>query len=238
MIPILPCCSIDETLDFYVALGFEITYRQERPNTYGCVARGGINLHFFTMKGYDDPAQSYSTCVVLTPDVEELRRAFIAGAKAFYGKAPVTGIPRIGRMLVKPDGEPGFNMVDPGGNWIRFSQYDGTRKQEKAEQPTTTIGKAIQAATILAFSHGDLLEAEKVIDRALMKAKDKTSADFVRGLIARASISAAMGDTNGVRWALGEARKISLEADEQAALAKDFELMRELEEGLNEDESS
>jgi hypothetical protein len=32
-IPILPCRSIDATLAFYEALGFENTYRQERPNT-------------------------------------------------------------------------------------------------------------------------------------------------------------------------------------------------------------
>ena len=51
-IPALPCGSINETLKFYVALGFEITYQQSRPNTYGCVKYEDIDLHFFTMKGY------------------------------------------------------------------------------------------------------------------------------------------------------------------------------------------
>ena len=51
-IPMLPCKSIDETLEFYTALGFEITY-QQRPNTYGCVKYEEINLHFFTLKGYE-----------------------------------------------------------------------------------------------------------------------------------------------------------------------------------------
>ncbi len=35
-IPMLPCRSIDEMLTFYVALGFEVTYHQTRPNTYAC----------------------------------------------------------------------------------------------------------------------------------------------------------------------------------------------------------
>ena len=63
-IPILPCRSINETLEFYVAMGFEITYQQARPNTYACVKYEAIDLHFFTLKGYE-PKDSYSTCFVL-----------------------------------------------------------------------------------------------------------------------------------------------------------------------------
>lgn len=33
-IPLLPCRSLDDVAPFYQALGFEITYRQERPNPY------------------------------------------------------------------------------------------------------------------------------------------------------------------------------------------------------------
>ena len=69
--PILPCRSIDETLTFYTALGFEITYKQARPNTYACVKREGIELHFFTLKGYE-PKDSYSTCFVLVSDLAPL----------------------------------------------------------------------------------------------------------------------------------------------------------------------
>jgi hypothetical protein len=42
MIPILPCRSINETLEFYVALGSEVTYQQTRPNSYACVRRDDI----------------------------------------------------------------------------------------------------------------------------------------------------------------------------------------------------
>jgi len=58
-IPILPCQSINETLHFYVALGFEITYQQTRPNTYACVRRDDIELHFFALKELA-PADSYT----------------------------------------------------------------------------------------------------------------------------------------------------------------------------------
>jgi hypothetical protein len=41
-ISIRPCRSIDDVLAFYEALGFGVTDRQERPNTYAVGARGGI----------------------------------------------------------------------------------------------------------------------------------------------------------------------------------------------------
>jgi hypothetical protein len=66
-IPILPCHSINEMLEFYRVLGFEVTYQQSKPNTYAVVCRGDIELHFFSMRGYE-PANSYSTCYVRVPD--------------------------------------------------------------------------------------------------------------------------------------------------------------------------
>lgn len=34
MIPLLPCGSIKEMLDFYTDLGFTVTYQQKAPNVY------------------------------------------------------------------------------------------------------------------------------------------------------------------------------------------------------------
>ena len=79
-IPLLPCPSIDEIASFYEMLGFEITYRQTRPNPHVALRREDINLHFFGMDGYD-PAQSYSTCLVVVPDINELFEAFAAAEK-------------------------------------------------------------------------------------------------------------------------------------------------------------
>ena len=79
-IPILPCRSIDDQLSFYEAIGFELTYRQKAPNVFAAVRRGPIELQFFTMKGYE-PANSYSTCYVLTADVDRLYANFRDGLK-------------------------------------------------------------------------------------------------------------------------------------------------------------
>ena len=75
-IPLLPCPDIDEIASFYEMLGFEITYRQTRPNPYVALRREDINLHVFGMDGYD-PAQSYSTCLVIVQDTGPLYEAFV-----------------------------------------------------------------------------------------------------------------------------------------------------------------
>jgi hypothetical protein len=38
--PLFPCVSLDETLAFYRALGFEVTHEQSDPYVYGAVRRG------------------------------------------------------------------------------------------------------------------------------------------------------------------------------------------------------
>ena len=134
-IPILPCRSIDDVLAFYRTLGFEVTYRQERPNTFAVVQRGGIELQFFVLKGLD-PANSYSTCYVLTSDVDSLHAAFTDQLRAALGRVPSRGIPRIGALREMPYGVRQFIVVDPGGNYIRIGQPTSVLPKPRAETAT------------------------------------------------------------------------------------------------------
>ncbi|GAA2549060.1 hypothetical protein GCM10010435_18500 [Winogradskya consettensis] len=121
-VPLLPCGSIDDIADFYQALGFEVTYRQTKPNPYVAVRREDLHLHFFGMPDFD-AATSYGTCLVLSQDVAGLHAAFAAGLRARFGKVPVAGLPRMTRPRPRKnmDGVTGFSLVDPGGNWIRVT---------------------------------------------------------------------------------------------------------------------
>src|SRR5262249_14699970 len=94
MIPLLQCRSIDEIVDFYRALGFEITFYQKSPYSYCAVRRGGIEMEFFGTKSHD-PAAEYGGCYVLTEDVDTLYQAFREGLKRHLGKIPTRGLPRI-----------------------------------------------------------------------------------------------------------------------------------------------
>lgn len=230
MIPILPCHSVNDMFEFYTALGFEITYRQEKPNVYGAVQRGGIQLHFFSMRGYD-PAQSYSTCLVLVPDAEALRQAFVEGLRAHYGKLPASGIPRITRLRENAEGGVGFNVIDPGGNWIRITQH--TSGSEKTAAQTSRLLKAVQAAETLADSKGDFAAAAKLLDTALSKAADAPAAHRAQALIARAGVAVSMGEQALAKTLLDSVRELPIDQDERAALRDDFQRAAELESMLS-----
>ena len=162
-IPLLPCPSIDDIASFYEMLGFEITYRQTRPNPHVAVKREDINLHFFGMDGYD-PAQSYSTCLVIVADTSELFEAFAAGMRSVHGRLLISGIPRMTRPRLRNDRYTGFTVVDPGGNWIRIN------KAAREPEAQTTLARAMENAARQADARGDEHQGLKILDGALKRA--------------------------------------------------------------------
>ncbi|MBC7813210.1 MAG: VOC family protein [Burkholderiales bacterium] len=231
MIPALPCRSINETLEFYVALGFEITYQQERPNNYAVVKRGGIEMHFFSMRDYE-PSASYSTCLVVVPDVEALRKAFVEGARSHYGRMPAAGIPRITPLRNKADGGKGFNVIDPGGNWIRiFQTAAAITSSDTPEKPAvlTKLSRAIHAANLLAESKGDYAAAAKMLDGALAQAENEPLIHRVQALVARAEVAVTMGEPQIARNMLSQVQAFDLSAEDRAALADEFQRIADLD---------
>jgi len=162
-IPLLPCPSIDEIASFYEMLGFEITYRQTRPNPHVAVRREDINLHFFGMDDYD-PAQSYSTCLVIVADTSELFEAFAAGMRSVHGRLLISGIPRMTRPRLRNDRYTGFTIVDPGGNWIRIN------KAAREPEAQTTLARAMENAARQADARGHEHQGLKILDGALKRA--------------------------------------------------------------------
>ena len=231
-IPALPCASINDTLTFYVALGFEITYQQTRPNTYACIKRDDIELHFFSMNGFE-PANSYSTCLVLIHDADELYQSFAAGLRQHYGKLLVAGIPRITRPNNKnASGDYRFNVVDPGGNWIRFIQQTNNKVEDEPTGITTKLSRAIHAATLQA-AHGDFLSAAKILDTALDRDESEaTVVQRVQALILRAEVAANMDDYPLARSQLDDLHKLPLTAYDQLMLTDEFERADELAQML------
>ena len=157
-IPLLPCASIDEVAEFYVMLGFTVTYRQYRPNAYLSVRREEINLHFFGIPGYI-AEESYSSCLIQVEDPRELYEAFAMGMRAVYGQVLLTGIPRMTRPR-----RDGFLFVDPGGNWIRV--VPAVREREPSRNGLT---RALRNAVTLAGSHGAERQALKILEGALVR---------------------------------------------------------------------
>ncbi|WP_327729757.1 VOC family protein [Streptomyces sp. NBC_00487] len=215
-IVILPCQSLQPLLDFYVALGFEVTFQQRSPNPYAAVTRGGIELQFFATKRYE-PAESLGTCYVVTDDVDGLYAAFRAGLKGAYGRIPTRGLPRIGPLKDMSYGMRQFLMTDPGGNCIRVGQPT-SEDQHHRPAPKETFARALHHASLLADSKEDPAAAAKVIDRALERGErgeTPTAPQLVRLLVLRADVAVRLGDEQAAADAIGRARAVPLTDEER-----------------------
>lgn len=226
-IPILPCRTLQPVLDFYTALGFEVTFRQRSPNPYAVVERGGIELQFFGLRQYE-PAESVSTCYVLTDDVDGLHAAFRAGLKAAYGRIPTRGLPRIGQLKDMSYGVRQFLMSDPGGNCVRVGQPTGEGPRHRPA-PEETFARALHHASLLADSKEDPVGAAKVIDRVLrLPGERPTPVQMFRLLVLRADVAGRLGDEETATSALAGAGAVPLAADERESVRDDLERLEEL----------
>ncbi|PZT75224.1 MULTISPECIES: bleomycin resistance protein [unclassified Streptomyces] len=231
-IPMLPCRAIQPVIDFYAALGFAVTFQQRSPNPYAVVERGGIQLHFFGMKGYE-PAASYSTCYIRTDDVDALHHAFRAGLKAAYGRVPTRGLPRIGPLKDTSYGVRQFLVTDPGGNCLRVGQPISPDHHHRPA-PEGTFERALHHASLLADSKDDPASAARVIDRVLnLQGDEPTPVRLLRLLVLRADIAGRLGDDATAASALARAAGIRLTPQERKSAHDDLERLEELRDFRN-----
>ena len=221
---------MDDQLAFYESLGFEVTYRQKAPNVYASVQRGAIELHFFVLKGYE-PANSYSTCYALVSDVDSLYADFRAGLKRSLGRVPTRGIPRIGALGDMSYGVRQFLLTDPGGNIIRIGQPLAATDGATA-RPSSRLGKALDAATLLMHSKDDPETTARVLDAAI--ADDPGAPDVLRvqARILRAEAAHALGDDELTAVLLDEVAAAELGAGDVATIADDLARANELRSAL------
>lgn len=218
-IPILPCQTLQPLLDFYVSLGFEVTFQQRSPNPYAVVERGGIELQFFGLKQFE-PAKSMSTCYVITDDVDGLYSAFRAGLKETYGRIPTRGLPRIGPLKDMSYGVRQFLMTDPGGNCVRVGQRT-SEDQHHRPAPEETFARALHHASLLADSKEDPAAAARVIDRVLSLDEEKpTELRLLQLLVLRADVAVRLGDEETATATLARAGAVPL-TDEEREAARD-----------------
>ncbi|MFI6941212.1 bleomycin resistance protein [Streptomyces sp. NPDC050418] len=226
-IPILPCRTLPPVLDFYEALGFEVTFLQKSPNPYAVVAYGDIELQFFGLKAYD-PEQSISTCYVLTDEVDALHTAFRAGLKAAYGKIPTRGLPRIGPLKDMSYGVRQFLMTDPGGNCIRIGRKT-SEDQHHRPAPEETFARALHHASLFADSKEDPAGAAKILDRVLSLTDEQpTAVQLLKLLVLRADVALRLGDEETAATATQRAAAVQLSAEERESVRDALERLEEL----------
>jgi catechol 2,3-dioxygenase-like lactoylglutathione lyase family enzyme len=116
-VPILPSRDLDETLAFYLALGFEDRGGPHDEWNYLILGRGGIELHFYGDPEVD-PLATSAGCYLRVPDADALHAEWQAVAAATGG------------TLEPPEdtayGMREFALVDPSGNLVRVGSRPGS----------------------------------------------------------------------------------------------------------------
>lgn len=230
LIPILPCRSLDDVAGFYAALGFAVTYRQERPNPYLCLTRGTLDLHFFALDTFD-PAQSMGSAILLTADPGALFDEFAAGLRAAYGRLPLTGLPRITRPRRKQGTASGFSVVDPGGNWLRVA----AEREEPASTDTPAAGRlerVLRSAARQGDARGDVAAAIGVLEAGLVRYADAPPAERVGALAYLAELQSRLPDVAAARATLDRLAALPLTAAEREQFSGEQDAAAEVRASL------
>lgn len=215
-IPALPCVSLDESLAFWSALGYDVTYTQRAPNPYAIIRYDDYELHLFGLKQLN-PADNFTTCLVIVAEVEQLHATFAERLKAALGRVPGRGLPRISRMRPR---QTRFTVTDVAGNsviYIKRGPEDETAAEEYKRTDLPPLQRALAVATRLRDFHNDDAAAAKALDAAIAR-HEEPSLDFARVLVARIELAEALDDPQRARALRDRLAHMPLPADERRQL--------------------
>ncbi|QFG23143.1 VOC family protein [Actinomadura sp. WMMB 499] len=231
-IPIFPCRSIQTTWEFYRSLGFEQTSWQTRPNPFLSVRHGDIDLQFYGWKKHD-PAASMHMCYVVTDDVDTLYESFRSGLKETLGRIPTRGLPRISVLKDMTYGMRQFLLTDPDGVQLRIGQQISD-DLEHSPIPAEPVAKALHMAVLLGDSKEDYRGAARILDKLLDGDEPLPAPEHLKALIMRADMALHLDAPDRARTLLTQARAVSLEDAQRAALNDELVRLADLEASLED----
>lgn len=231
-VPLFPVAALAETLDFYEAIGFEVTYRQEEPYLYAAVQVGGIVLHFSKLSVWH---AKIGVSLVFVPDVGPYHRAFADALRAKHGRVPTAGVPRLTRLRA---GQTRFHLFDPSGNILLFlnrEEPDGSYEWHEGEQ--SRLASALENAAFLRDTYTNDKGAATVLDKALAQPGAGSPVERARALAARAELAVAMGDGERAHALRLELEQMPLTDDDRERYRDELEAADKLERWLTEPSS-
>lgn len=227
-VPVLFAASLDETLDFWEALGYEKTYYQKSPYGYAVMSRGEYGLHFIQQKWLKPEENPYG-CLVMVTDVEAVHQNFSKALKGKLGRVPNKGLPRITR--IRP-GQTRFTVTDPSGNWVTFIKFGdedeeiAVNSEQRGDQSPMEF--AISRATRFREFKLDLSGAAKILDVALERHSDEAKILIARALLLRAEIALDVEETATASASLQKLRELPLSEEERASLSSEIERLSKI----------
>ncbi|MBO4205954.1 glyoxalase [Micromonospora echinofusca] len=175
VVPLLPCVAPAETLAFWRALGFTVTFEQTRPYLWQIFRWSGVELHYREAPdGVDPAAGKTGGALVFVDAVAPYHETFTAAMRHAYGKVLVTGLPRITRL--RP-GASRFTVTDPSGNIIVFIRRDEPEELEYGgSKRLTGLARVLDNARILREFKNDDRAAFRALNSGLRRHGDAAPA--------------------------------------------------------------
>ena len=227
-IPMLPSNSINDTLEFYQALGFVVTYQQKSPNSYICLKIREIEIHFFALKQLR-PENNYSSCYLVVDKIDDLYNSFSVGLKNKLGKVPTKGIPRINPLKdMASYGVRQFVVIDPSGNYVRIGQpiikTDSLIYSESGKKPVkgTPLAKAYELGSRLANGKDDLKAAVEVLDKAIKSADPSDVINLFRVISLRVDVANREDDMKKIKILSVQGKDLLKQITDLSAISDDL----------------
>lgn len=214
-VPVLHCTSADDTLEFWRALGFAVTYEMRKPYLYLAFRWSGFDLHYGpTPSTVDVAKESTGGCLVMVDAVAPYHAAFTAAMRKAYGKVLAKGLPRITRY--RP-GASRFSIVDPSGNTIIFIQRDEPADLDYGgSRDLQGLARVLDNARVLREFKNDDKAAYRALNSGLRRHGDTAStveqALALAGLI---EVLPAIGEPDRVKEFGARLQQLTLTPDER-----------------------
>ncbi|MDP9793875.1 hypothetical protein J2S43_002387 [Catenuloplanes nepalensis] len=201
LVPLLSCYAPEETLAFWRAMGFTVTWEQRKPYLYLAFRLSGFELHYGRGPDGVDPAREETGgCLVMVDAIAPYHAHFTAAMRDAYGKVLATGLPRVTRFRA---GASRFTVMDPSGNSIVFIRRDEPQGLEYGgSKQLTGLAKALDNARILREFKLDDRAAFRALNSGLRRHGDTAPAvERAMALAALIELSTALGEPERVpQW--------------------------------------
>lgn len=228
IVPLLHCTDPDRTREFWQAMGFRVTWDQQRPYVYLAFAWEDFELHYGSAPDGLDPAREHTGgCLVMVDAVGPYHARFTTAMRAAYGKMLGKGLPRITRF--RPEASR-FTVMDPNGNSIIFIQRDEPQPEYGGSSQLTGLAKVLDNARVLREFKTDDKAAFRALNSGLRRhAASATAVERATALAALIELSTVLGEPERVPEWGARLCEITLTPEETArvtAFVADPELVR------------
>ncbi|CAM4296650.1 glyoxalase [Nocardia ninae] len=231
-VPVMWGGNLAETLAFYQALGYKVTYEQTKPYAFGAVERNGYDLNFYCDAKDTRSAEDIEAagCLVMVDEVAPLHKQFSAALREHLGRIPIKGIPHISRF--RP-GQTRFSVTDPSGNSVTYIQRDEPDFEYGGSRELQGLQRVLDNARILRFSKEDDEAARKTLESGLRRfAATASVLDKAHAMAELTELAVAMGNPERAAELRSEIAGLELSDEERAEIAEHLQIAADLEQWL------